>query len=126
MDAAIPAGADNLSQPFGVVAISLVELHGQSSLGVTSIETDYIQATTPQLVHEPRHQRTSLNTDLEIVTMPTQDLGQSFGVGRGRATLQAAALLIHDADRGLLLRNIQAGIVGHRLLLLCWANQTVV
>src|SRR6185295_1002473 len=66
VDAAVPAGADDLRQPFGVIAVSLVELHGQSSLGVASVETDHLQATTTQFVHEPRHQRTSLNTDLEI------------------------------------------------------------
>ncbi len=93
---------------------------------MASIETDHLQATATQLVHEPGHQRTRLNSDPEIAPVSAQDLGESLGIGRRRPAPEAAALLIHDTDRGFLLRDVQAGIVGHHQLLLCWAGQTAV
>jgi hypothetical protein len=55
-----------------------------------------------QILRLPHH-RTRLNSDLEVATVPVQNLGDSLGIGWSRAAPQAAALLIDDADRGLLL-----------------------
>nr|WP_246777021.1 hypothetical protein [Microvirga sp. VF16] len=113
MDAAVPARADDLSQPFSIVVVGLVELHRQSGFDVARIETDHLHTLGAQPVHEPRHQRAGLNSDPEITTVPVQDLGESLGIGRCLAAPEAAALLIHNTDRGFLLRDIQAGVVGY-------------
>lgn len=51
----------------------------------------------------------TLDPDPEIATVTAQDLGQSLGIGRCRAAPQAAALLIHDTDRGLLCETFRPG-----------------
>ena len=50
----IPPPAHDVSEPFGIVLIGLVNLHLERSSGVASVEADDIEVSPTELMNQPR------------------------------------------------------------------------
>src|SRR3954447_4387877 len=111
---AVPACAYDLRQTAGIVAVGLVQLQGERRLGVPSVEADHGQAQLPQLVPVPSRQGTALQTDAHRLRRPRADSrGDRLRGGGALAFPDHLTAAVDDADRGLLLRDVQPDILFH-------------
>src|SRR5208283_2127181 len=62
-----PAGADDLSQPFRIVLIRLIDLHLESSAGVPSVETNDFKSESAQFMHQPWRHRASFDANAGFI-----------------------------------------------------------
>src|SRR6188472_4241867 len=79
-----------------------------------SIEADHGQVQLPQLVPVPGRQGTALQTDAHRLGRPrAQGRSDRLRGGGALAFPDYLAVAVDDADRGLLLRDVQSDILFH-------------
>src|SRR4051794_40864621 len=120
VDRPIPSRAHDLSQPFGVVLVGLVELHLQSGLHSPGVQTLDIEASAAQAVNEPGCHRTGLDAHFGVDTSVLRNASRNCSrISGADAAPEPSALLVDNADRGRLLRYVQPNIMRHRNLRWC-------
>jgi hypothetical protein len=109
-----PAGADDLSQPFRVVLIRLIDLHLESGAGVPSVETNDFKSESAEFMHEPWRRRASLDPNPEVIArMSTHHSSDLFRRGGALAPPQSATGVVDNANGCHFLRNVQTDEMGH-------------
>jgi hypothetical protein len=115
MDRTVPTGSHDLSEPFSIILVGLIDLHLERRPGVSGIQTDHLETSSTKLVNKPRRHRSGLNTNIGIVTCMAAN--NSFDQNRVRGTNTAPnplAVCIDHANRRRFLRYVQANRMGHR------------
>src|SRR5256714_14083147 len=109
----------HLRNAAGIVAISLVDLRLQYRLHVPRLNTDHRQTCYGQAAEQPMRQRPGFQSNsLEAVGGVRQHLQQSFRFALNLHFSNDLACVIHNADAGLLDRNVQSSKMVHAALLL--------
>jgi len=105
---------DNAGNAGGVVAIALIDLHLQGSLGVPGIDANDGQPALVKLGPKPSRCRPCLKADTSHMRrMRGDELGDRIGIGGDNGLPDNLARLIDDTHGSLLQRNVQSDIVLH-------------
>ena len=123
-----PAGAHDLRQGAGIVAIGLVALRLHRGMRMSRFDDDRRMTGRRQLGLQPKAQRGRLKADpLQLARCAFERAMNGLRIGRNADFRQAFAMLVDDADMGFFQRDIQPSIGGdfafHRFRLLslrCW------
>jgi hypothetical protein len=121
-DLLVPPALHDTGDANRVVAITLVDLHLQSCLGVSGIDADDGQSQLMQLSPEPRRRRSCLKPNpRNMRRMRFDECRDRFRVGRNHAFALDLSRSINNADRCQLQRYVQSDIVSIAALHDCTA-----
>ena len=99
------------AKPSAVVLIGLVEPHLQGGLHASGVQTHNVQSGAAQAVNKPRGHRSCLDADLRIdAGTPTHQRCNGRWLRCTCPAPMTATVLIHHANCGRLLRNVQSHI----------------
>jgi hypothetical protein len=111
----IPAGANDLGQSLGVILIILVDLHFERGARMPRIEANHLEAEIAQFMHNPwRHGAGFDPYPSFVARVSAQGDADLFWKREALAPPYSPAVLVNDANRRHLLRNVQANKMGHR------------
>src|SRR5215213_374445 len=119
MHRAIKPNPHHLCDAAGIVAVRLVDLRLQHRFHMPRLDTDYRQACFGKRAEQPLRQRSSFQSNpLEVVGGVVQHRQQRFRFALDLYFPNDLARVIHNADAGLLDRNVQSSKMVHAALLL--------
>ena len=111
----IPAGANDLGQSLGVILIVLVDLHLEPGARMPRVEANHLEAEIAQFMHNPWRHGAGFDPYPSIVARVSAQGGADlFWNRRALTSPYSPAVLVNDANRRHLLRNVQANKMGHR------------
>ena len=109
----------HLRDATGIVAVRLVDLRLQHRPHMPRLDTDHRQACFGESAEQPLRQRSGFQSNpLEVVGGVLQHRQQRFRLARHLHFPNDLARVIHNADAGLLDRNVQSSKIVHAALLL--------
>src|SRR5208337_1216312 len=119
MHRAVKPRPHHLGDAAGIVAVRLVDLRLQHRLHVPRLDTDHWQACFGECAEQPLRQRTRFQSNpLEAVGGVLQHRQQRLRFACHLHFPNDLARVIHNADAGLLDRNVQSRKMVHAALLL--------
>src|ERR1700693_2423253 len=119
MHGAIKPRPHHLRDATRIVAVRLVDLSLQHRFHVPRLDRDYRQSRFGESAEQPLRQRSSLQSNpFEVVGGVRQHRQQSVRLAYSLHFPNDPARVIHNADAGLLDRNVQSTKMVHAALLL--------
>jgi hypothetical protein len=115
VDRPIPADAQDLREPLGIVPIVLVDPGRQSRVNRARTQADDGKAGLAQAVHQPGRERAGLQAQghRAVGRLLLERGGDRGGIGRALAAPDPLSFLVQHADADLPLRDIDACEVRH-------------